>query len=73
MTTGQFTQIAEVIGIIERGDLQAEASQQMQALLQRLADISGPKGKAKVRVVARYRRDDGRLNWRFEIVRQSVP
>ena len=65
MTTRQFTQIAEVIGIIERGDLQA--------LLQRLADIPGPKGKAKVRVVARYRRDDGRLNWRFEIVRQSVP
>lgn len=43
----QFTQVHEVIALIERGDFQAEASVQMQALLQRLGELAGPKGKAK--------------------------
>lgn len=43
----QFTQVHEVIALIERGDFQAEASAQMQALLQRLGVLAGPKGKAK--------------------------
>lgn len=43
----QFTQVAEALGIVERGDFQADASTAMQALLQKLGDIAGAKGKAK--------------------------
>lgn len=47
MTEREFTQVAEAVGLIERGDFHAEASNEMQELLMRLGEIAGASGKAK--------------------------
>lgn len=43
----KYRQITEIMALIERGDKAAEISDDANALIRRLQDLAGPKGKAK--------------------------
>lgn len=71
----EFTQIAEAIGIVERGDFQAAASEAMQALLVELGEIAGRKDKVSgsITIKLNFEVQAGHVGVRGEFATKAPP